>query len=79
MKAELYLISPTEEYAVKHVCRKHWNYQWRRSRLSYIDANTKPKLRKESFGGLIQLSNGELWKLDHEAYFYLNLMIGGMK
>lgn len=75
MKAELYLVSPTEEYANKHVCRMHWNYQWRRSRVSYLEHPRLPKIRKESFGGLIQLSNGELWKLDHEAYFYLNLLL----
>lgn len=75
MKAELYLLSPTEEYANKHICRKHWNYQWRKSRSSYLEHPVPPKIRKESFGGLIQLSNGELWKLDHEAYFYLNVLL----
>ena len=75
MKAELYLVSPTEEYANKHVCRMHWNYQWRRSRTNYLEHPRLPMIRKESFGGLIQLPNGELWKLDHEAYFWLNLIL----
>jgi len=75
MKAELYFVSPTEEYANKHVCRKHWSYQWRRSRSSYLENPAPPKIRKESFGGLIRLSNGELWKLDPEAYFYLNMIL----
>ena len=29
MKIELFLISAYEEYAEKHACRKHWNFQWR--------------------------------------------------
>ena len=76
MKMELYLLSPTEEFANKHVCIKHWNYQWRRSRASYLESDKSPKVRKESFGGLMQIPSGELIKLDHEAYFYMNLLFG---
>lgn len=78
MKIELYLISPEEEYARKHMCRKHWNYNWRgRRRWSPYNPpdHIKIKIRKESFGGLMQTPDAKLWKLDHEAYFFLNLLL----
>jgi len=74
MKAELFLISPHEEYAVKHMCRRHWNFQWRGRRGSN-GIYGKPKIRKESFGGLLMGTDGKLWKVDNEAYFWLNLIL----
>lgn len=74
MKIELYLISPHEEYVNMHMCRKHWNFQWRGRRGSSSNPD-KPKLRKESFGGLLKSSDGKLWKLDREAYFWLDMLV----
>lgn len=71
MKIELYLISPFEEYAGKHVCRKHWNFQWRGRRGTQSAPNRSIKLRKENFGALMQDENSVLWKLDDELYNYL--------
>lgn len=75
MKIDLFLISPHEEYANKHMCRKHWNYNWRGRRGTYLDGKNIVKIRKESFGGLMQSPDGQLWKLDPEAYFYLKLLL----
>jgi len=75
MKIELYLISPHEEYAKYHSCRKHWNFQWR-GRRGDLYVNQGVKIRKEDFGGLMKSSDGKLWKLDDEAYFYMNLLFG---
>jgi len=51
MKLDLYLLSPYEEYADKHMCRKHWNYRWRGRRGTHFTDNKLIKLRKENFGG----------------------------
>ena len=75
MEIELYMISAHEEYAVKHMCRAHWNYNWRGRRGSMPDVISNIKIRKESFGGLMQSPDGKLWKLDDEAYFYLNMLL----
>jgi len=77
MKIELYLISSHEEYAEKHACRKHWNFQWRGRRGSPYELMDKSniKIRRESFGGLMKTTDGKLWKLDNEAYFYLNMLL----
>ena len=76
MKIDLYLISPHEEYARYHACRKHWAYQWRARRGSpYDGAQSRIKLREESFGGLLMGTDGKLYKLDDEAYFYISLLI----
>lgn len=74
MKIELYMISAHEEYAVYHACRKHWNFQWRGRRGSSSNPD-KLKIRKESFGGLMKTGDGKLWKLDQEAYFWLNMIL----
>lgn len=76
MKIELYLVSPNEEYSNRRMCRGHWNYNWRGRRGWNINNPPKRlmKIRKEPFGGLMQTSDGKIWKLDHEAYFYLNLI-----
>ena len=74
MKIELFLISSFEEYPNKHVCRKHWNYQWRsRRRYSLNENNKKIKLRKEPFGGLLKNFDGKLYKLDDMGYKALEL------
>lgn len=78
MKLELYLISPHEEYAEKHACRKHWNYQWRGRRGSpYDGVYSKIKLRKESFGGLLMNSDGKLYKVDTSGYNAIKLYMAG--
>lgn len=80
MNIELYLISPHEEYAEKHACRKHWNYQWRGRRgSSYEGMYSKVKLRKESFGGLLMNSDGKLYKVDKSGYDALEMFINGRK
>jgi len=76
MKIELYLISPHEEYANKHMCRKHWSYQWRGRRGLDMTPNKNVKVRQELFGGLLQAPDGKLYKLDDEAYFYMDLFFG---
>ena len=75
MRIELYLISPHEEYVDKHACRKHWNFQWggRRGK-TYV--NEGIKVRRESFGGLMKAPDSKLYRLDHEAYFWLDLLFG---
>ena len=78
MKLELYLISPHEEYAEKHACRKHWNYQWGGRRGSpYDGVYSKIKLRKESFGGLLLNSDGKLYKVDISGYKAIKLYMDG--
>ena len=74
MKTELYMISAHEEYTNKHICRRHWNYNWRGRRGADLTPNKNVKIRKESFGGLMQTSDGQIWKLDNEAYFWLDLI-----
>ena len=60
MKINLYLLSPFEEYADKHACRRHWNYQWGGRRGSPFEGvNSNIKLRKESFGGLLKNYDGK--------------------
>ena len=75
MKIDLFLISSFEEYANKHMCRRHWNFQWRGRRGSMPDVNHGIKIRKESFGGLMKSPDGKLWRLDPEAYFFLKLLL----
>ena len=78
MKLELYLISPHEEYTKKHVCRKHWNYQWGGRRGSpYEGSYAKIKLRKESFGGLLKNSDGKLYMVDDSGYNAVRLFMNG--
>ena len=78
MRIDLYLISPHEEYAEKHACRKHWNYQWRGRRGSpYDGVYYNIKLRKESFGGLLMNSDGKLYKIDKSGYDALLLYMAG--
>jgi hypothetical protein len=78
MKLELYLISPYEEYAKKHACRKHWNYQWGGRRGSPFEgSNAKIRLRKESFGGLLKNSDGKLYKVDVSGYNAVRLFMNG--
>ena len=80
MKIDLYLISPHEEYAEKHACRKHWNYQWRARRGSpYEGVYSKIKLRKETFGGLLMNSDGKLYKVDGPGYNAIKLYMEGGK
>lgn len=75
MKIELYLLSSFEEYPHKHVCRRHWNFQWRGRRGKPFEGKLSTlKVRKETWGGLMKTPDGKLWKLDDEAYFYLNLL-----
>lgn len=74
MKIELYLLSSFEEYANMHMCRRHWNFQWR-GRRGNFNVNEGVKIRPESFGGLMKSPDGKLWKLDREAYFYLNMLL----
>jgi len=74
MEIKLYLISPHQEYANYHACRKHWNFQWGGRRGTYLTPNNI-KIRKESFGGLMQAPDEKIYKLDHEAYFYLNIIL----
>ena len=68
MKIDLYLLSPYEEYANKHMCRKHWNYQWRGRRSIKVENNKFIRLRRESFGGLLQAPDGKIFKVDDEGY-----------
>lgn len=75
MKIELYMISSFEEYVGKHVCRSHWNYNWRGRRGADLTPNKNVKVRKENFGGLMQSPDGQIWKFDFEAYFYLNMIL----
>ena len=76
MKIELYLISSQEEYTNMHMCRRHWNFQWRGRRSGQLELLNGPiRLRKESFGGLMRTTDGKLWKLDHEAFFWLDLLV----
>lgn len=78
MKIELFLISSHEEYAGKHVCRKHWNYNWR-GRRGWAPGDKNPpriKIRNESFGGLLEAPDGKLYRLDEEAYFWMDLIFG---
>jgi len=78
MKIDLYLISPHEEYAGKHACRRHWNYQWRARRGSpYDEVYSKIRLRKESFGGLLMNSDGRLFKVDKSGFDVLRLFMDG--
>lgn len=58
------------------MCRKHWNYNWRGRRGARFDGNNNVKIRKELFGGLLMSPDGKLWKLDHEAHFWLNMLLG---
>jgi len=77
MELKLYLLSPYEEYSYKHMCRRHWNYQWRgRSSIHPID-NKIIRLRKESFGGLLQAMDGKIYVLDEEGYEFVEKYEGG--
>ena len=71
MKVELYLISSYEEYANKHMCRGHWNYEWRGRRGTFLDSNSQIKIRKESFGGLLKVADGKIYKLDNNGYDFV--------
>jgi len=71
MKIDLFLISPYEEYPNKHICRRHWNYEWRGRRGTHFTENKTVKLRKESFGGLLQAVDGKIFKLDNSAYDFI--------
>jgi len=71
MKLELFLISAYEEYTNKHMCRDHWNYQWRGRRGTFLDDNKLIKLRKENFGGLLQAVDGKIYKLDDYGYDFV--------
>ena len=78
MKITLYLLSSFEEYADKHACRKHWNYQWGGRRGSPFEGvNSNIKLRKESFGGLLKNSDGKLYKVDDSGYNAIRLFMNG--
>jgi len=78
MKIELYLISSFEEYADKHMCRRHWNYQWGGRRGSPFEgANLYIKLRKESFGGLLKNTDGKLYKLDNSGFIAIRMLMDG--
>jgi len=72
MKAELYMISSHEEYANMHMCRRHWNYNWRGRRGHMPGLREHMRVRKELFGGLLQTPDGTLMKLDHEAYDFFS-------
>jgi hypothetical protein len=79
MRIDLYLISSFEEYPNKHVCRKHWNYQWRSRRwFSPFDGvYSKIMLRKESFGGLLKNNDGKLYKTDDSGFNAIKLYLDG--
>lgn len=66
MQISLYLLSAYEEHDKMHMCRHHWNYQWR-GRIGRPEA-TKVKIRKERFGGLIQDVDGKIYKVDFELF-----------
>lgn len=78
MKIDLYLISSFEEFDRKHVCRQHWNYQWRSRRGSPFEGSqAKIKLREESFGGLLKNSDGKLYRVDDSGYNAIRLFMNG--
>ena len=77
MNIALFLLSAYEEYPNKHICRNHWNYQWRGRRGTHFKQVSKIKLRKESFGGLLQNSDGKIYRLDDEGYVFIKKMIEG--
>lgn len=58
----------------KHMCKGHWNFKWRGRRK--WNPYEGIHIRQESFGGLMQTPDGKLWKLDHEAYYWLNIAFG---
>jgi len=68
MIIELYLQSAYEEYAKMHMCRSHWNYQWsgRKGRFPNDKISTI-KMRKEEFGGLVQNTDGRIYKTDKKG------------
>lgn len=73
MKVSLFMLSAYEEYDSRnvHMCRGHWNFQWKGR---YRPNPTKPfpikplKVRRESFGGLLQDYDGKIYRLDDEVY-----------
>ena len=78
MKIELYMISPHEEYPNKHMCRRHWNYEWRGRRGSPFEGvYTNIKLRKEAFGGLLKNTDGKLYKVDDTGFHAIRLFMAG--
>jgi len=77
MEINLYMLSAYEEYANKHMCRGHWNYEWRGRRGTYLDGDNIVKLRKEEFGGLFQSADGKIYKIDNQGYEFIKQYLGG--
>lgn len=78
MELELYLLSPYEEYTKLHLCRKHWNYQWRGRKGSFFVENKIIRLRREIFGGLLQAVDGKIYKLDDTGYEFVKQYESGI-